>query len=265
MDSIWIPIVILAVMGALFGALLAFASKKFAVKEDPTLEELKGVLPGANCGGCGFPGCAAYAEAVASKKAKIGLCSVGGNAVSKSMASIMGEDAVEVAPMMAVVMCSGSPDVSKERFEYNGNPDCITASIALPGGTHKMCRQGCLGFGSCAAVCAFGAMQIVDGVAKVDREKCTGCGTCSRTCPKHLIKMVPVYTKVEVLCSNPSRGKEVSALCSSGCIGCGICARNCAASCITMENNLPVVNHELCIGCGICEEKCPTKAIRLLA
>lgn len=163
--------------------------------------------------------------------------------------------------MTARVMCAGSCDRAEEKYRYAGIPDC-SAAARLAGGA-KTCRYGCLGLGSCAAVCEFGAISVENGVAAVDSEKCTACGKCAAACPKKLIQFVPKSAKVHVLCSNEDKGAAVNKYCSTGCIGCGICAKNCPKGAIEIKNNRAVICYEKCIGCGICAEKCPKKVIHI--
>lgn len=262
MLGILIPFLILGVLGGVFGLLLSFAAKKFAVQQDERIDKLQEVLPGANCGACGFPGCSGYAAAIVKGEAAVGLCVPGGKAVSEKMAAIMGTEAMETEKKVAFVHCTGSPDKAERRFKYSGIKSCLEASV-IPGGTYKECRYGCLGLGSCKDACPFGAMTIENGIAKVDKEKCTGCGACVKACPKRLITLVPENAKIDVNCMNPLRGVEVKNNCKVGCIGCTLCARNCPEKAITMVNNLPEVDHSLCSGCGTCTQKCPVRAIVL--
>ncbi len=258
--KILMPLLVLGVLGGLFGFLLWFASKKFAVKVDEKEVKLQECLPGANCGACGYPGCSGYAAAVAKGEAKVGLCVPGGQKVSDDMAAIMGTEAEASEKMVAMIRCAGSNDKAEKRFKYSGIKSCLEAST-IPGGSIKECRYGCLGLGDCAAACPFGAMSTENGIAKVDKDKCVGCGACVKACPKKVIALVPADAKVAVNCANPLRGPEVKNNCKVGCIGCTLCARNCPEKAITMVNNLPVVDHTICTGCGTCTMKCPVRAI----
>ncbi len=255
-----LPVAVLGGLGLLFGLLLGFASKKFSVKEDETAGKIREALPGANCGGCGFVGCDEYAKAVAEGTAKPNLCAVGGKTSTEAIARILGVAAEEKEPMMAFVRCSGSCDKAPDRVEYYGAADCAHAAL-LPGGGQKACTVGCLGLGTCAAVCKFGAMSVENGVAHVDPSKCTGCGTCASVCPRGLIEMIPASAIVGVACSSKAPAKEQNAVCKAGCIACGICVKNCPQLTIRIEDNLAAIDRELCIGCGICAEKCPRHVI----
>lgn len=261
MSQILIPIIIVGGMGIVFGILLGVASKIFEVKTDKRIPKITEALPGANCGGCGFAGCAAYADAIVNGGAKTNMCPVGGAAVAKRVSEIMGVKAEEKEPMTARVMCSGAHGTAVPKFEYDGAADCHTA--AGLGGGEKLCPNACLGFGSCTAVCKFGAISVKDGVAVTDEEKCTGCGMCAEECPKHIIKLVPSKTKYTVACSSKEKGKQTRAYCGVGCIGCGICAKNCPKGAIEVKDNLAEINPGKCVGCGICAQKCPRHIIKM--
>jgi RnfABCDGE-type electron transport complex B subunit len=254
-------VVSLAVLGFLFGGLLAFAGQKFAVAEDPRIEDIANVLPGANCGGCGFPGCRNFAEAVVEGKARVDGCPVGRAAVAAAVAAIMGvETSADTEPKVARVYCQGSKDVAQDKSVYRGMEDCAAAA-ALNGGGHKACASGCLGLGSCVRACTFGAISIRDGVATVDTDACTGCGRCVAACPKALIMLAPKSKSVHVLCRNTERGAVARKQCQTACIGCRACVRVCPTGAITVDNNLASIDYGRCDSCGACVEKCPTKCL----
>ncbi len=259
MTGIIYPIIVLGGLGLLFGVSLSIASKAFAVEVDPKVEEVRSVLPGANCGACGFPGCDGLASAIATGEAPVNACSVGGKKVAEMVANIMGVNAASVGRNVAVVLCQGDCEKAKEKYRYEGLKDCRAANI-LAGGS-KACSYGCLGCGTCKEVCQFGAIEIVDGIAVIDKEKCTACKMCIGVCPKKVIDLVPYDQQVMVKCRSNDSGKEVRSQCSIGCIGCQICVKNCPSGAITFENNLAKINYDKCTNCGICAEKCPTKAI----
>ena len=261
MKDILFPAIAMGGVGLVLGLLLAVASKIFAVEKDERAEEITGVLPGANCGSCGYAGCGAYAKAVSDGSAKINCCSPGGQKVSDAIAEIMGVASEEVVEKVAFICCAGEEDVATDKYEYSGVLDCVAAS-RLQGAGHKACAYGCLGYGSCAKVCSRNAITIKDGIAVVDREKCGGCGECSAACPKNLIKIVEKNTQYIVKCMSCDKGADMKAKCSAGCIGCKICEKNCPVGAIKVENNCAVIDYEKCIGCGICAEKCPKKVIR---
>lgn len=260
--EILLPIVAIGGMGLIFGALLAAAAKAFAVEKDERIPQITEVLPGANCGGCGYAGCSAYAEAVCKGEADVNCCPVGGGDTAAKIAEIMGDKAAAaMEKMTAFVMCAGSSLATESRYINEENIDCYTAHRL--GGGLKSCVYGCLGLGSCVAKCAFDAIKIVDGVAVVDREKCTNCGACIAECPRGLIKSIPYSTKLSVACASKANGKETRAVCKVGCIGCGLCAKACEEGAIAIDNNLASVDPQKCIGCGKCVEKCPRKLLML--
>lgn len=246
-------------VGLLFGLLLAFAAHIFAVKKDERAEKILSVLPGANCGSCGYAGCGAYAEAVVSGEAPVNACTVGKSAVAEKIADIMGVEAGEVQECTARVMCGGDCASAVYKFEYNGIMDC--AAAAKFAGGAKKCESGCLGLGHCAAVCPFGAIRIQNGVAVVDDTLCQACGKCIKACPKNLIKLVPKETRHWVLCSNPETGKEVNQSCKKGCIACKLCEKACAFDAIHVVDNHAVIDYDKCKNCGACAKKCPRGVI----
>ena len=248
-------------LGVIFGAGLGYASKIFAVEEDPKVGEIMSVLPGANCGGCGYPGCSGCATAIAEGKAPVNACPVGGAKVAAKIGEIMGVEASATEPQVAFVKCNGTCSNAKSKYDYEGISDCVFAS-QLAGGGSKGCAYGCLGLGTCVNVCAFGALSIVDGVAVVDGEKCVNCGKCAKACPKGLIGFKPKSKKTAVRCNSKDAGKEVIANCSTGCIGCKICEKNCKFDAIHVENNVAVIDYSKCKDCGLCAMKCPKHAIK---
>ena len=261
MNTVIFAVAVLLVLGAAFGAILAFAAKVFHVEKDPKEEAIVGCLPGANCGGCGFPGCAGYAAAVASGKAETNKCAAGGEAVAAKIAEIMGVSGGASVKQLAVVHCTGC-GVQNRKYVYQGVQDCLAAS-RLPGGGSLACDFGCLGFGTCEKVCPFDAIHVKDGVAKVDEDKCKACGKCVDACPKHIIALEPYKTKrhVTIPCSSKAKGPVVTKACSNGCIGCGLCAKACPKQAITVDSFLAKINHDLCVGCGLCAQACPRNLI----
>ncbi len=258
-NSIILPIIILAVMGAIFGVVLSIASKVFAVKVDEKVMAVRDVLPGANCGACGFPGCDGLAEAIAKGEAPVTACAIGGKAVAENVADVMGVNAADMTREVAHVICSGNCEKSKNKYEYNGLVDCRLISDFQKGS--KACEYGCLGGGTCVSVCEFDAIHIVDGVAVVDKEKCVSCKKCIEICPKNVIDLIPYDSKTVVNCNSNDAGKIVRQNCEVGCISCGLCEKNCPKDAIHVENGLAKIDYEKCINCGICVSKCPTGAI----
>ncbi len=259
MGQIISAVLIVGITGLIFGIILALASVIFAVKQDDRIDKISEVLPGANCGACGYAGCSGYAEAIVNSCAPTNLCSVGKNPVALKISDIMGCNADEVVEMKAKVMCAGTCEHASEKYIYHGAPDC-RAAAKLSGGA-KVCTYGCLGLGTCALVCDFDAISIADGVALIDEEKCTGCGKCKNVCPKNIIEIVPKNTMAHVLCKNKDKGAMVNKYCSIGCIACKICEKNCPKEAILVIDNCAVIDYSKCTGCGICAEKCPKKVI----
>lgn len=251
--------VVFAVLAALIGILLAVASKVFAVPRNEKAEQITEVLPGANCGGCGYAGCSALAEAVAEGKAKPSACVVGGSEVAAKVASIMGVEATEAVRMRAQVMCSGTRSLSKQKYEYQGISDCV-AAMQLGGGS-RLCPNGCIGLGTCVSACPFNAISVVDGVAVVNYEQCKGCGVCVAACPKSIIKLIPFESKQWVGCMSADKGAVTRTYCDVGCIGCRICEKNCEAGAIKVNGSLASIDYSKCTGCNKCVEKCPRKII----
>ncbi len=259
-SGIIIAVCVVGGTGLVFGILLAVASFVFAVKTDERVEKITAVLPGANCGSCGYAGCGAFAEAVAGERAPVNGCTVGKAKVAAEIADIMGvKDAGDVEEVVARVMCGGDRASALYKYEYSGILDCKAAS-KIAGGAKK-CMSGCLGLGSCSAACPFDAISIVNGVAVVDSDKCQACGKCVGVCPKALIRLVPKKSKVWVLCSNPEQGKFVNQYCKKGCIGCKICEKACPFDAIHVVDNHAIIDYAKCKSCGLCAKKCPRGVI----
>lgn len=258
-----IALAVLGGLGLLFGGVLGIAGKVFAVEVDPREEAIIGCLPGANCGGCGFPGCGGYATAVVAGKAAVNACAAGGESVAKQIGEIMGVAAGASVKMIAQVHCTGG-GADKTQYEYIGVNDCLAAA-RLPGGGPLSCKYGCLGMGTCEKVCPFDAIHVSGGVAVVDEDKCKACNKCVDICPRHIIALEPFKTKkhVTIPCSSKDKGPVVTKACSNGCIGCALCVKACPKESITMVDNLAVINYDTCIGCGICAQKCPRKLITM--
>jgi electron transport complex protein RnfB len=256
--AIYAAVVLLA-LGAAFGVALAIAAKYLAVWRDPRVEEITGILPNANCGGCGFPGCSGYAEAVVEGKAKPGACGPGGCEVAKKIAAVLGVDAGDSVRRVAVLCCVGP--TKEDRFQYYGLQDCRAANLMALQGGFRACMYGCLGLGTCARSCPFGAIVMSDKVPVVDIEKCTGCGTCVRICPRHLFKLQRVDRPVLVRCVSPLKGKEAMESCERGCITCRKCERTCPVKAISIVNDVAVIDPDKCTVCGKCVEACPRGTI----
>ncbi len=257
-NDILIPVLTLGIMGLLFGAILAIASHIFKVEKDERLDKIMEVLPGANCGGCGYAGCSNYASEVISGRAGVDHCSVGGAPVAEKLAEIMGVKVGETVRYVAHVNCRGGIHAEK-KYTYSGLQDCISAS-KLNGGP-LACQYGCLGFGTCMKTCPFDAITMKDGVALVTADKCMGCKKCMAACPRGIISLVPYTADVSVSCASRDKGAILTKICNIGCIGCRICEKECPAGAITVEDNLARIDYSKCINCGTCATKCPRKLI----
>ncbi len=251
----------LGAMGLAFGVTLGICAKYFAVETDERLPNILDALPMANCGGCGYAGCSAYATAVVSGKAAINLCNAGGQACADRLGAIMGVAVERQERQTARVMCAGTGNNAVNKYNYDGEPDCVSASML--GGGYKACTSGCLGFGNCVKACVFDAISIKDGVAVVNENNCTACGQCVKKCPKGIIALTPYDSKVYVACSNKEKGVVVKNECAVGCIACRLCVKNCPNGAITIENNLAKVDPTKCDDCRKCLEVCPKRIIRL--
>ena len=251
---------LVGVTGLIIGLLLGVASIKFKVEVDEREEAVLAALPGNNCGGCGFPGCSGLAAAIAKGEAAVNTCPVGGEAVGNAIAEIMGVEAGESIKQVAYVHCQGSCDKTRVDYDYSGVQDCRMLSF-VPNGGPKSCNYGCLGYGTCAQVCPFGAIKVENGIAVVDKDACKACGKCVEACPKNLISLVPYSSKYIVSCKSAEKGPVVMKACDVGCIGCQLCKKNCPSDAIVMDGFLASIDQEKCTQCGTCVEKCPKKAI----
>ncbi len=260
-DKIIAPVVSLGGLGLLFGAVLAYASQKFAVEVDERVEKIMEILPSANCGACGYAGCGGYAAAVVEGKAPINGCPVGAAGVSDEVAKIMGVKAeINSVKNIARVMCNGTCDKAKEKYEYIGVVDCLAASKL--GGGSKGCSYGCLGLATCVKACLFDAITIKNGIAVVNKDKCTSCGRCISACPKKIIEFVPENQDTWVMCMSKDKGKDTKAVCTTGCIACKICEKACEYDAINVVNNIATIDYDKCVNCNQCVLKCPQKIIR---
>jgi electron transport complex protein RnfB len=257
-------IISLGLIGALFGAVLAFAAKVFDVPMDPRVEQILGVLPGANCGACGYPGCGGMADAMSKGQAPTGACPVGGANVAALVAKIMGVAAGDVGERkVAVVHCGGGSGKVALRHSYEGIVECRAAVIPQVAGRlgHTQCSYGCLGFASCVRVCPFDAIHMgPEGLPVVDREKCTACGKCVAECPRDIIELHSVSQTVHVLCRNKDRGANVRKYCQVGCIACRICVRTVPDGYV-INDNLASVIYENDVDVSPAIAKCPTHSI----
>ncbi|MDA3899540.1 MAG: RnfABCDGE type electron transport complex subunit B [Spirochaetes bacterium] len=257
-------------LGTTFGVILSIAKKKLHVPKDPRVEAIDVVLPGANCGACGYPGCAAYADKIVHEGADIALCPVGGGESAAQIGAIMGLSASQMEKKIARVHCQGGLFHTKNKFNYEGPHSCRAAN-QIRGG-FRVCSYGCLGLGDCASICPFNAISMgEDRLPHIDPDLCTGCGKCVDACPRFIISLLSVKQQVYVKCKNMEKGPVMKQGCTAGCIGCKLCVvkacKNVFAdnpdidTAITVDNFLAHVNAELCINCGECSSVCPQDVI----
>lgn len=253
------PFLVLSLLGAMFAILLTFANRMLIVKGDPRVEMFLSLLPGSNCGACGFAGCLGLAESLAKGEAEATACLAGGPEVAAKIAQAMGISLEAQTEQVAFVACKAGRNISKTKYTYDGVEDCQAASLLFGG--DKACTYGCIGLGSCARVCPFGAIDITaEGLAVINKN-CRGCQKCVKVCPFGLISMVPKHQTVFVGCKNLDKVRVAKELCPIACIACKICEKNCPEKAITVVNNLAVIDYAKCTQCGICVEKCPQKII----
>ncbi len=270
-NTVILTVVILTVLGLLLSLVLFWVAKKFKVEEDPRIDEVEKVMPGANCGGCGFAGCRAFADAaVKAKNLDHQFCPVGGNEVMKKVAAILGYEVKEKAPQVAVVRCNGSCENRPRVNDYDGASSCRVKAALYSGDTG--CSYGCLGCGDCVAACKFGAISMdpKTGLPVVDETRCTACGACAKACPKGIIELRNLGTtpknnrRVYVSCVNKDKGGVARKACTAACIGCGKCAKVCKFDAITIVDNLSYIDYNKCKACGQCFFECPTGAIHVV-
>lgn len=265
MDILTVSIISLAAIGAIAAVILYFIAQRFKVEEDPRIDEVESVLPGANCGGCGKAGCRNFAESCVKATSLDGLlCPVGGSAVMQKVAGILGMEAAEATPRVAVVRCNGTCENRPRTSLYEGACSCAIANSLYMGETG--CAYGCLGCGDCVAACKFGAISIDEttGIPVVDIDKCTACGACVKACPRHIIELRKKGLKgrgVYVSCVNKDKRAVARKACSAACIGCSKCAKECKFDAITIADNLSYIDSDKCKMCRKCVEVCPTHAI----
>ncbi len=256
--SLVTAVIIVSVLGVLGAGVLVVAAHFMRVEEDERIEKVNEVLPGANCGACGYAGCADYAKAIV-EGAPVNKCIPGGAECAKNAAAIMGVEAGSVAKRKTIVACQGSYANTQDKYKYDGIKTC-SACAALYGGSSS-CEYGCIGFGDCEKVCKFDAITIENGLARISAEKCTGCGACELACPKKIIWVRPESEMPIVLCANKDRGAMTRKACTAGCIGCMKCEKTCEDGAIKVKDNVASVDYEKCTGCRKCVNVCPVRAI----
>ena len=264
-NMILTAVLVLGAIGVIFAIVLYFVAQKFKVIEDPLIDEIAEVLPGANCGGCGMAGCRAMAEAFVKQGNMEGLkCPAGGEAVAQKVATLLGCTPEASEPQVAVVRCNGTCANATAKNNYDGLQDCAFANSVYAG--ESGCMFGCLGLGNCAKACQFDALRMdpVTGLPVVDEEKCTACGACAKACPRGIIELRnkgPKNRRVYVACRNKEKGALARKSCTAACIGCGKCEKSCPFGAIKVESNLAYIDFNLCKMCRKCVAECPTGAI----
>jgi H+/Na+-translocating ferredoxin:NAD+ oxidoreductase subunit B len=267
-EVILYSLIALCSIGVAAAIILYFVAQKFKVIEDPRIDEVDEALPGANCGGCGYAGCRAFAEAIVKAESLDGFnCPVGGNEINALIAPIIGAEATEADPMIAVVRCNGTKENAPKKVEFEGTHSCAFAHSLYSG--ESGCPNGCLGLGDCVDSCDFDAMYMDEktGLPIILDDKCVACGACVKACPRDIIELRKKGKKdrrIFVCCINTEKGAPAKKNCSVACIGCGKCEKACAFDAITIENNLAYIDYDKCKLCRKCVVECPTNAIHEL-
>jgi len=257
-----LAVISITVLCLILGSVIGLFASFFAVEVDPRIEETNELLPGANCGGCGYAGCADFAKAVVAGDAGPEQCPVSSQENTEKIAKMLGMTANTGEKQVAIVLCSGHNANAKKAVNYNGVKDCKSSVLVASG--DKACEYGCLGFASCARACPFGAIEMHDGLAIVHPELCVACGKCVEVCPRNLIKLVPAKAQVHIFCNSPEKGAAKKKVCSVSCIGCRKCVKA-AEEEGQMEINgfLVQVNYDNPPGVDIIEKaQCPTNCLR---
>jgi Na+-translocating ferredoxin:NAD+ oxidoreductase RNF subunit RnfB len=268
MNELLLTVLTLSVLGALLAVILYFVAKKFKVEEDPRIDDVETMLPGANCGGCGFAGCRAMAEALVMRDDISSLnCPVGGADCMRAIARYLDKEVAEAAPKVATLRCGGTCDKRPKTNHYDGVKSCAVVNSLYVGET--ACVFGCIGYGDCVKACQFGALSLnpKTGLVEVDADKCTACGACVKACPKGLFELRKKWPKnraIYVACSSKNRGSVVMKVCKAGCIGCGKCMKTCPFGAITVDSYLAYIDSEKCKLCRKCVNECPTGAIHIV-
>ena len=258
-----LPISIVVVIGIVAGIMLTIASKVMAVEVNEAVHTVHQLLPGVNCGACGFSGCEEYARNIVDDKTvKTNLCTPGGSEVARKISEVLGIEFEAAVGKHAIVKCSGTPDKTNFVMEYEGLQSCAANKLFYRG--RGACHNACLGYGDCVTVCAFDAIHMVDEIAHIDKNNCVGCGMCVTKCPNHIIKIIPDTQRYYVKCSSTDPGGYTRKVCSAGCIACKKCEKVCEHDAIHVKNNYARFDVEKCINCGKCFEVCPVKVIQYI-
>ena len=255
-----VSILVVGGLGLGFAVMLAIASKKFAVKEDPMVEKVLACLPQTNCGACGYAGCHTLAEKLVMKEAPITSCLAGGQEVADSLAEVFGVGSQKATRIIAVVLCGGGEAETEKNAVYIGDMTCAAANLT---GGEKSCTYACLGYGDCVDACEFDAMDMnSNGLPVIFYDKCIGCGACARACPRDIIEMHPEWRKLFVFCKNKDKGAVAKKICKVSCVACTLCVKDCEVpGGIEMKDNLAVINYEICPQNDIPAKRCPTECI----
>lgn len=248
-------------MGAIFAIGLAIANFKLYVEEDPRIQRVNEELPGANCGGCGYPGCSALAEKIVEGTAPISLCPVITEDAVEEIAGIMGITAEAGEKKVARVLCLGGYNETARKGEYLGIKTCLAAHLTFGG--DKLCQYGCIGYGDCVTSCPFDAIEINEnGLPEVDDFKCTGCGNCVDACPRNIVEIHPISHNLFVFCKSHDEAKYTRQVCIKACNACKACIKGAGEGNIELSHNLAVINYDQY---GIVSElptdKCPNNCI----
>ena len=260
LKAVLIAACILGGLGALFSLLLYLAFRKLAVRTDPKVVQILDLLPGSNCGACGFPGCQGLAEKMAEDTSFVSACLAGGQATAQKLAELLGVSLEADEDKVAYVACRAGNKTATMNYLYEGVDNCQAANLFFGG--DKACRFGCLGLASCVRACPFDAISMTDeNIAWIDPDKCRSCEKCVKACPRGLIAMHPKSQTVLVACANHDRGRQAKNVCPIACTACKLCEKNCPEKAIMVTDNLAVIDPDACTACGVCVEKCPQDSI----